>query len=89
MRFENIYSRYFSKLKNLSLGGLTIYCKQNVSGKTSKQAFLPKQIGKIQLDGLELDEPILHYGSWVDLHGTLPKRNNGDGCKQGCQNPGG
>ena len=61
-------------------------CKQNASGKTSKQALLAKAKGEKKTVGrpwTTVDESILHWGSRVELLGTSAKQNDGgdEDCK--------
>ena len=58
-RFENIVtsSRYFSELKDLSSDGLAMLA-ECLRKDSPNKLDLPKQMGKDQLDDLELDGPI-------------------------------
>ena len=58
-------------------------CKQNASRKTCKQALLAKANGKktVVRPKTTVDESICYRGSWVELFGTSPKRNDGGGGK--------
>ena len=46
--------------------------------KLPKQELLARANGKKPVDDLELDESILHSGSWVEILGNSPESNNGD-----------
>ena len=54
---NNIRSRYFSELKDLSLDGLAMLAKCLRKDSPNK-LYMPKQMGEDQSDDLELDGPI-------------------------------
>ena len=59
LRFKNLFTsnRYFSELQYLSLDGLAMLA-ECLRKDSPNKFYLPKQMGEVLLDDLELDRPI-------------------------------
>ena len=75
--YENLWtsSRYFSKLKDLSLDALAMYAECLRKYHPNK-LYLPKQMENDQLATWNQMNQ-LHWGSWMESLGTSPKQNEG------------